>query len=610
MTKTSSSVEQQPNSEVIRSPLRTALLACKSSFITVGVFSFFINMLMLTPMFFMMQVFDRVVASGSLSSLAALAVIALFLLSTMGVLEWIRSRVLVKVATRLDLLLSDKVYHECFAYGRLQQGGNSVQPLNDLNGLRQYLGGNAIFAFFDLPWLPFYMALMFVFHPIMGFWGVFAAVVLVVLAIGNERTTRKPLEEANDLARISLAHTDRNLRNAEVVSSMGMLQGLHSRWRSRQNITLYHQEISSNYAGGFMAFTKTFRIIAQMGAMGLGALLTVTQMITPGTMIAGSLLMSRALSPLESMIGAWKSFTSARQAYQRLEAMLDVEVGEADYTRMPDPQGRISAHDVTIVPPKGKYATIQGVSFDIPPGSVVGIIGPSGAGKTTLVRGILGTWGCAEGAFRIDGVETTQYRREDLGPHLGYLPQDIELFDGTISENIARFESIDSEAVVTAARDAGVHQLILDLPEGYDTVIGSEGYTLSAGQRQRVALARAIYRRPQIVILDEPNSNLDDAGEAALHRTILRLRKQGSTVLVVSHRKPILGLTNILLFMVAGRLEKWGQRSEVLQWIEEESNRLRAAREAGSVNYSDQRDDAETEEVTASEAQESEVKHG
>jgi ATP-binding cassette subfamily C protein EexD len=610
VTKNLSSIETNPKDEVVRSPLRTALLACKSSFITVGVFSFFINMLMLTPMFFMMQVFDRVVASGSLSSLVALAVIAVFLLSTMGVLEWIRSRVLVKVATRLDLLLSDKVYHECFAYGRLQQGANSVQPLNDLNGLRQYLGGNAIFAFFDLPWLPFYMVLMFVFHPIMGFWGVFAAVVLVVLAVANERTTRKPLEEANDLARISLAHTDRNLRNAEVVSSMGMLQGLHSRWRSRQNTTLYHQEISSNYAGGFMAFTKTFRIIAQMGAMGLGALLTVTQMITPGTMIAGSLLMSRALSPLESMISAWKSFTTARQAYQRLEAMLDVEENQSDYTRMPDPEGRVSAHDVTIVPPKGKYATIQGVSFDIPPGSVVGIIGPSGAGKTTLVRGILGTWGCAEGAFRIDGVETTQYRREDLGPHLGYLPQDIELFDGTISENIARFESVDSEAVVTAAKDAGVHQLILDLPEGYDTVIGSDGYTLSAGQRQRIALARAVYRRPQIVILDEPNSNLDDAGEAALHRTILRLRKQGSTVLVVSHRKPILGLTNILLFMVGGRLEKWGQRGEVLQWIEDETNRLRAARDAESANPSSISANTASEEGAATEAQESEVKHG
>lgn len=568
---------------VYQSPLRAALAACKQSFISVGVFSFFINMLMLTPMFFMMQVFDRVISSGSLSSLVALAVIAVFMLSTMGFLEWVRSRVLVKIATRLDLLLSDTVYMECFSYGRSHEGSNSVQPLNDLNGLRQYLGGSAVFAFFDLPWLPIYMTLMFVFHPIMGFWGVFAAIVLVALAVANERTTRKPIEEANDLARISLAQTDRNLRNAEVVSSMGMLGGLHSRWRERQNATLFHQEISSNYAGSFTAITKTFRIIAQLGAMGLGALLTVTQMITPGTMIAGSLLMSRALSPLESMIGAWKSFTVARQAYHRLSDMLDELGFEPDYTRMPDPVGRVTAERVTIVPPKGREPTVTDVSFDIPAGSVVGLIGPSGSGKTTLVRGILGTWACADGAIRIDGVETTHYRRADLGPHIGYLPQDIELFDGTISENIARFETIDSQAVVAAARDAGIHELVLELPEGYDTVIGPGGHQLSAGQRQRIALARAIYRQPKIVVLDEPNSNLDDAGEAALHRSIRLLRKQGSTVIVVSHRKPILGLTNMLLFMVRGRLERWGQRGEVLAWIEQESERRRKNAEKASA---------------------------
>jgi len=565
---------------VYKTPLTAALAACKQSFIAVGVFSFFINMLMLTPMFFMMQVFDRVISSGSLSSLAALAIIAVFLLSTMGVLEWLRSRVLVKIATRLDLLLSDKVYTECFQFGRGATGANNVQPLNDLNGLRSYLGGNAVFAFFDLPWLPFYMVLLFIFHPIVGMWGLFSAIVLTVLAVANEKTTRKPIEDANDLARISLAQTDRNLRNVEVVSSMGMLGGLHRRWRARQNATLLHQEVSSNYAGSFQAITKSFRVIAQMGAMGLGAFLTVAQLITPGTMIAGSLLMSRALSPLEQMIGAWKSFTMARQAYNRLADMLADTKYEQAYTRMPDPTGRITAQGVTIVPPQAKAPTVHDVDFDIPAGSVVGIIGPSGCGKTTLVRGILGTWACTEGAFRIDGVETTQYNRGDLGPHIGYLPQDIELFDGTISENIARFEDVNSEAVVAAAQDAGVHELILALPDGYDTLIGPEGHQLSAGQRQRIALARAVYRRPRIVILDEPNSNLDDAGEAALHRAINRLRDQGSTVMVVSHRKPILGLTNVLIFMLAGTVQRWGQRSEVLAWIEEESERRRAEAKA------------------------------
>jgi ATP-binding cassette subfamily C protein EexD len=564
-------------SVIYKSPLRAALGACRGAFITVGVFSFFINMLMLTPMFFMMQVYDRVVASGSLSSLAALAIIAFFLLLMMGILDWVRSRVLVKVATRLDLLLSDQVYSECFTYGRAQSGNNSTQPLNDLNGLRQYLGGNAIFAFFDLPWLPFYMALLFVFHPLMGFWGLFSAGLLIVLAIVNEKTTHKPMAEANNLARQSLAHTDRNLRNAEVVSSMGMLSGLHGRWRQRQNATLHYQEISSNYAGTFLAITKTFRIIAQMGAMGIGAFLTVAQWITPGTMIAGALLMSRALSPLESMIGAWKSFSVAREAYGRLDDMLaDASLAD-EYTKLPSPKGRISAENASIVPPRKKDATVEGLSFDVPPGSIVGIIGPSGSGKTTLVRGILGTWACREGAIRIDGVETTQYRRADLGPNLGYLPQDIELFDGTISENIARFEAVDSEAVIRAARDAGVHNLILELPEGYDTKIGPEGHQLSAGQRQRIALARAIYRRPKIVILDEPNSNLDEAGEQALHRAIWMLRKQGSTVLIVSHRKQILGLTNILMLMVRGRLESWGQRGDVLNYIEEKSKEANSA---------------------------------
>jgi len=578
----STAVDTTDADQVFTTPLKAALAACRGSFITVGVFSFFINLLMLTPMFFMMQVFDRVISSSSLSSLAALAVIALFLLATMGVLDLVRSRVLVKVATRLDLLLSDRVYQECFAYGRTHQGMNDTQPLNDLTGLRQYLGGNAVFAFFDLPWLPFYLILLFIFHPLVGSWGVFAAIVLIACAVANERTTTKPLQEANELARLSQSQTDRNLRNAEVVSSMGMLAGLQRRWRKRQNATLYYQEASSNYAGGFTAFTKTFRIIAQMGAMGLGALLTVNQQISPGTMIAGSLLMSRALSPLEAMIGAWKSFSSAREAYYRLDKMLEDAGTDKHYTRMPDPKGRLTASDVTIVPPQAKTATVQGVSFDIPAGSVVGLIGPSGSGKTTLVRGILGTWACSEGAVRIDGVETTQYKREDLGPHVGYLPQDIELFDGTVSENIARFGDIDSEDVVQAARDAGVHQLILQLAEGYDTEIGPAGHQLSAGQRQRVALARAIYRRPRVVILDEPNSNLDEAGEAALHRAIWLLRKDGATVLVVTHRTGILGLTNVLLFMINGRLEKWGQRSEVLAYLEEESQRRKAAAQASN----------------------------
>jgi len=581
--------------DMYRSPLRGALVTCKTSFIHVGIFSFFINLLMLTPMFFMMQVFDRVVASGSLSSLAALAIIAVFLLSTMGFLEWARSRVLVKVGTRLDLALSDIVYEECFAFGRSQEGTNNVQPLNDLTGLRQYLAGNAVFAFFDLPWLPIYMALLFVFHPLMGFWGCFAAAVLIVLAVVNERVTKRPMMDANEVARENLTLTERNLRNVEVVSSMGMLGGLHKRWREKQNTTLYHQEISSNVAGSIMAATKTFRIIAQLGAMGMGAFLTVSQWITPGTMIAGALLMSRALSPIESMISAWRSFSAAKDAYFRLDSLLDGKGANEVYTRMPKPKGRVTAHAASVLPPSAKVPTINDVTFDIPPGSVVGVIGPSGSGKTTLIRGILGTWRCAEGSIRIDGVEAHQYRREDLGPSIGYLPQDIELFDGTISENIARFTDFESDDVIKAAKAASIHGMVLEMENGYDTLIGPGGLQLSAGQRQRVALARALYQNPSLVILDEPNSNLDEEGEKALHRSIRRLREAGSTVVVVSHRKQILGLTNILIFVVKGSILSWGQRSEVLKFIEDESERRRGARQ--------QRDSEQSEAGAQSEAE-------
>lgn len=545
--------------------LQVALKACKGSFLSVGFFSLFVNALMLAPTFYMIQISGRVVPSSSTSTLIMLTLILTIMMLTLGSLEWVRSRIMVRISNRLDALLSRDIYRASFKKA-LSTGGMdaSAQSLNDLTSLRQFLTGNGLFAFFDAPWLPIYTAVMFLFHPWFGWMTVGSAVVLVVLAFLNHRYTGKALTEANQQSVRATLQTTKNLRNAEVIESMGMLDTLMTRWAVYQRRVLVLQSQASDKGGIITSISKTFRTWAQSIMLALGAYLVITHEINPGLLMAGSLLLGRALSPIDQMIGSWKGFVAARVQYGRLNDTLEKLNAEPQRMALPDPEGHIQVENLVIAPPGAKAAVIRNMSFVTPAGSIVGIVGPSAAGKSTLARALLGIWPPQHGTVRLDGADIAAWDKQKLGPHLGYLPQDIELFEGTISDNVARFGKVDPEKVVLAARVAGVHEMILQLPDGYDTVIGSEGINLSGGQRQRIGLARAIYGSPRLIVLDEPNSNLDDVGEKALAVALQKIKETGATVFIISHRPSILSRLDRIMVMNAGTITMYGARDHVI----------------------------------------------
>jgi ATP-binding cassette subfamily C protein EexD len=550
--------------------IKEALKACQSSFISVGFFSMFINMLMLVPAFYMLQTYDRVVGSGSIPTLIMLTLVMILLMTTMGGLEWVRSRILVRVSAKLDLLLGKKLYDTSFKQALYSGGANTgAQPLSDLIGLRQFLTGNGLFAFFDAPWAPIYIAVMWLFHPYFGIVAIISVLVLSIIAIANERLTSSLLSEANKESSSISQHTSKTLRNAEVIQSMGMLDDLRSKWREKNQVVLGLQGIASDRAGILTSLSKTIRLIVQSLTLGLGAYLAIKQEITPGLMIAGSILLGRALAPIDQMIAVWKQFTVARTQYSRLNELLEKLPKEEESMQLPSPEGLVSLEGVTVAPPGQRNAVISNISFNVSPGDVVGIIGPSAAGKSTLARAILGIWPAMGGKVRLDGADIFSWNRDELGPYIGYLPQDIELFEGSISENISRFGETDAEQVVAAAMAAGVHEMILKQPKGYDTHIGPSGGGLSGGQRQRIGLARAMYGNPRLIVLDEPNSNLDDAGEAALAAAIQNMKSDKATVFIISHRVSALSVTNKLIVMQNGQLAGFGPTQEVMQKLQQ-----------------------------------------
>lgn len=548
-----------------RTDLEAVLHNCRSSFFSVGLFSLFINLLMLVPAFYMLQVYDRVVTSGSVSTLVMLTLVMLLLMITMGGLEWVRSRIMVRVSTRIDTLLGHRLYDASFKQA-LQTGGMqaNAQPLSDLTGLRQFLTGNGLFAFFDAPWVPIYIAIMFMFHSWFGVVAIISVIMLATLAVINEKVTGKMLAEANKENMGATQFTNKNLRNAEVVESMGMLGRIRDRWQEKNRKVLALQGIASDRAGILTSVSKTARLIVQSLVLGLGAYLAIQQEISPGLMIAGSILLGRALAPIDQMVGVWRQFVNARSQYQRLNEILTQVDEEPDRMSLPEPKGVVSAENVMVAPPGSRTPVVKGVTFVVEPGDMVGIVGPSAAGKSTLARAILGIWPTIGGKMRLDGADIFNWKRDELGPRIGYLPQDIELFEGSISENIARFGDVDSQEVVRAARMAGVHEMILRLPEGYDTVIGATGGALSGGQRQRIGLARAIYGNPKLIVLDEPNSNLDDQGEAALAVALQNLKETGATVFIITHRSSVLSQVQKLMVMKEGALAMFGPRDQVL----------------------------------------------
>lgn len=545
--------------------LQMALRACRSSFLSVGFFSLFVNTLMLAPTLYMIQVSGRVVPSSSESTLIMLTLILTVLMITLGSLEWVRSRIMVRVSNRLDVMLGRDVYRASF-HKALSSGGmdTSAQSLNDLTALRQFLTGNGLFSFFDAPWLPIYTAVMFMFHPWYGWMTVGSAIVLVALAYLNNRYTGKALAEANKQSVTANLQTTKNLRNAEVIESMGMLDTLMARWAVRQRRVLALQSDASDKGGIITSISKTFRMWAQSMMLALGAYLLITGQINPGLLMAGSLLLGRALSPIDQMIGSWKGFVAARVQYGRLDDTLEKLNAEPQRMALPDPEGHIQVENLVVAPPGAKLPVIRNISFVVPAGNIVGIVGPSAAGKSTLGRALLGIWTPLHGTVRLDGADISAWDKNKLGPHLGYLPQDIELFEGSISDNIARFGKVDPEKVVLAARIAGVHEMILQQPDGYDTVIGSEGVNLSGGQRQRVGLARALYGSPRLIVLDEPNSHLDEVGERALAVALQKIKETGATVFIISHRPNILSRLDRVMMLNAGVITVYGPREQVI----------------------------------------------
>ena len=541
-----------------------ALRAFKQAFRSIGVFSAVINLLMLVPSIYMLQVYDRVIVSRNETTLLMLTLIMLGLLALIAVLEFVRSQVVVRVGAQMDMRINQRVYTAAFEHNLRRTGINAGQALGDLTTIRQFVTGPGLFAFFDAPFFPIYLAVIFMFSVEMGILALCGSVLLVALAWINERVSHGPLKEANTMAVVSGQQATNNLRNAEVIEAMGMLPALRNRWYGMHDKFLRLQAEASQKAGMVTSMTKFSRLALQSLILGLGALLVIDNKITPGMMIAGSILMGRALAPVEQLIGAWKQVSGVRSAYERLRDLLGANPAREAGMSLPAPKGALALEGVLAAPPGVQAPVLKGVSFALEPGQVLGVIGPSASGKSTLARLMVGVWPAASGKVRLDGADVYQWNKDELGPHLGYLPQDIELFSGTISENIARFGEVDPQKVVQAATLAGVHELVLRLPKGYDTPLGDGGAGLSGGQKQRIGLARALYGLPRLIVLDEPNSNLDDAGERALTAALSQLKALGRTVVLVTHRPALLGVADKVLLLVEGTVQGFGPTKDVL----------------------------------------------
>lgn len=541
----------------------------RHNFVAAGIFSFFINALMLVPTIYMLQIYDRVLASRSEVSLWMLTAIMLMMYMLHASLEWVRSRLLVRAGARLESEINQRVFTAAFEANLRKAGGDPRQAIGDLTNIRQFLTGNGLFAFFDAPWAPIYLAFTFFLHPMLGWFSLSGMLILVMLTAITEWTTQKPLAAASTAAIQSSSFANNQLANAEVIEAMGMLPSLRKRWQQKHNSHLAYQAIASDRAGMIAAVTKFVRMSTQSLILGLGAYLVIQGELSSGSMIAGSILMGRALAPIELLIGTWRSFVSARGAYQRLGTLLDRFPARREAMSLPPPNGTMQIEGLVAIPPGGQTPVLKGIGFSVAAGEVVGIIGPSGSGKSTLARLLVGVWAPTNGKVRLDGADVFLWDKTELGPWIGYLPQDVELFDGSIAENIARFGEINPDQVVSAAQRAGVHELILRFPLGYDTPIGPGGGVLSGGQRQRIGLARALYGDPSLIVLDEPNSNLDDAGEAALVQAVLDLKRRGKTVLLISHRTSIISAVDKLLVLRDGMIQAFGPRDQVIQSLQQ-----------------------------------------
>ena len=560
-----------PSGHQASSELWASFHAYRAVFIGVAGISMFINLLMLVSPLYMMQVYDRVLASRNQTTLVMLTIAAVLLYVVYASLETLRSRTMVRVGVLLDERMGPRVFNAIFqASLRMPKGSlhsmqlNSAQPLRDLDTVRQFATGSGFMTLVDVPWTPVFLLALFALHPYYAIYSFIAAAVLFGLATLQEYGVRKDIAAATTHSIEALHFVDANLRNNEAVEAMGMRPEMLRRWMGKHESALTMQAEASDWAGAVLASTKFWQGATQLGILALGAYLVIDGAVSAGAIFAANILMGRALAPVAQSVSVWQSFVNTRFAWGRLTRVLELAPEEPQRMPLPPPQGNIVASNIIVVPPGGNVEVLRGINLEIPAGEAIGIVGPSASGKSTLIRTLIGVWQPVRGVIRLDGADITQYDRVELGRHIGYLPQDVELFDGTVAENVARLGKVNPDDVVEAARMAGVHDLILQFPDGYDTRIGQGGQSLSGGQRQRIGLARALYRNPRLVVLDEPNSNLDHAGEAALAEALALLRKRGTTIIVVTHRPNILTSMDKILVLNAGVVERFGPREQVL----------------------------------------------
>ena len=548
------------------SELHLALLAQKSFFKKAMIFSFFTNLLVMAPTIYMLEVYDRVVNSRSVMTLTMLTVLIVGLVALMEFLEWVRTEVLQSIARKFDAQLSERIFDSVFEANLRRIPGTSTQIVADLRSVREFLASPALVAIMDVPLAMLYIVVIFMINEVMGVMSLVGAIIAVILAYLTERDSQPPLTAANRTAIAAQNYASNSLRNAQVIEAMGMLGGIHRRWMSKQRQFLLSQAQASDAAGGYSAISKFVQLTQSSLLLGVGCWLTLTGSFAGGggMVIVVSVLGGRVLSPITQIIGMWKLVVNARDAYGRLDNLLRVIPKKPQGMALPPPKGLLTVEQLMAAAPNTNVAIIRGVSFAVPAGQVLAVVGPSASGKSTLARLLVGVWPTAGGKVRLDGVEVFSWNKAELGPHLGYLPQDIELFAGSLAENIARFGHVDMQKVEAAARAVGVHEAILALPSGYETDIGDEGCFLSGGQRQRVGLARAIYGNPRFLVLDEPNSSLDDAGEQALIQTLQALKLQGTTIVLITHRTSVLAVADLMLVLVEGQAKLFGPRDQVL----------------------------------------------
>ena len=543
--------------------MREFALRFRPFFLYAGVFSLVINLLMLAPALFMIQVFDRVVTSRSVETLVMLGGVTVIALLFIGFLDVIRSRLLAGMGISMEKLLGPRILADIVRRASAPGSTDAIHGLRDVSILRAFLTGPAIVALFDAPWVPIYVLIILLFHPLLGLIAAAGAALMLLLAYFNERLTRDALGEMQTTSRVAGRFADQTLRNAEVVGAMGMAENLVRAWQALSGGALAMQFRASSAQSVLSSASRFLRQFLQIAMLFAGAWLVIVHASTTGIMIAATILLARALAPVEIAIAGWKTLVDARSAYARLDQVLEAEPPAKAQTALAAPKGMISVERVIFGFRGQDQPVIKGASFRVEPGEVLAIVGPSAAGKSTLARLLVGMWKPQSGVVRIDGADIAFWPREMLGPFVGYLPQDVELFAGTVSHNIARLGDLDSAAVIKAAQRANAHEMVLRLPQGYDTPIGEGGAALSAGQRQRVALARALYRDPRLLVLDEPNSNLDADGEAALSESLRGLKSAGVTMIVVTHRPALLAVVDKVVLLRSGIVEKFGGLSDV-----------------------------------------------